>query len=122
MDDDALGGTGSDGFQVRSRIAFRVAVFGMLPRINLVKPHQHIMFDVRVGIFINSYSRSGVRTVYNDDAILNTAFFDIGYDFSGDVPQLIPFAGTDLHSVQHNVIPSLYNKYTIVYPKSNESN
>ena len=54
FDEDGLRCAGHNRLQVGGRVAFHMAIFGMVPWKYFVEPHQHVVLNVRVGVFIYS--------------------------------------------------------------------
>ncbi|MMZ67596.1 hypothetical protein D1872_301930 [compost metagenome] len=68
-------------------------VFGMLPRINFIQPHENIMLHIGVRILVNGNAGCGMRAIDDGKTVNDSAVFDKGAHFSGDVAHLVPFGG-----------------------------
>ena len=72
FDDDRLGCAGRDRFQMGCGIASHMAILwhDHLERLS-VEPHQHVVLNVRVGVFVYGDPRCRMWRVYNGDPLLS---------------------------------------------------
>src|SRR5216684_3537672 len=87
FDEDGLARSGEDGFHVRVRVAFGVAIPALM-RDQAIEDLFDVAGDVGIGVFVDDDSGGGVRNIDVADAVFHIRFADSLFDFAGDIYKL----------------------------------
>ncbi len=87
FDEDGLARSGEDGFHVRVRVAFAVAIRALV-RDQAIEDPFDVAGDVGIGMFVDDDSGGGVRNIDVADAAFHIRFADSLFDFAGDIYKL----------------------------------
>ena len=87
FDKDDLARSGEDGFHVRVRVAFGVAI-GALVGDQPIENSFDVAGDVGIGVLVDDDSGGGMRNIDVADAAFHIGFAESLFDFAGDVYKL----------------------------------
>jgi hypothetical protein len=89
-------------FDVRGRVALRVAVIGVVLGDDAVEPGQHVARDVGIGVLVDDDAGGRVGNVDMADTVARTEAVQGVVDSAGDVDELCAAFGGYLNALDHS--------------------
>ena len=87
FDEDGLARSSEDGFHVRVRVAFAVAIRALM-RDQAIEDPLDVAGDVGIGVLVDDDSGGGMRNIDVADAAFHIGFAESLFDFASDVYKL----------------------------------
>lgn len=86
---------------MRVGVVFKVSEAFVILRNQIFQKQQHIVFDIRVGVFVDGQTARRMLREKNANAVFCFGLAQMFFDFGGDFNHFLAFVRFDIYCLEH---------------------